>query len=109
MPAAVVSIGKNRVDSDAASSTALYPVTLACDDNPSIACAREIRGIASRAYACTPACLSAPIELSALRGDKKPISVCPLCSLLTSAAVGGATLTTTSAAHASPMLAPASV
>ena len=55
VPAAVVSIGKNRVDSDAASSTALYPATLACDDSASITCAREIRGMASSANACTPA------------------------------------------------------
>ena len=55
VPAAVVNIGKNRVDSDAASNTALYPATLACDDNASITCAREIRGIASSANACTPA------------------------------------------------------
>jgi hypothetical protein len=75
VPAAVVNIGKNRVDSDAASSTALYPATLPCDDNASIACARDIRGMASRANACTPAALSAPIELSALRGAKKPINV----------------------------------
>jgi len=65
--------------------------------------------MASRANACTPAALSAPIELSALRGARKPISVWPLCSLPTSSAVGGATLTTTSAAQASPMVAPASV
>ena len=55
VPAAVVNIGKNRVDSDAATNTALYPATLACDDNASITCAREIRGIASSANACTPA------------------------------------------------------
>lgn len=65
--------------------------------------------MASRANACTPACFKAPIEFSALRGARKPISVCPLCSLPTSSAVGGATLTTMSAAHASPMVAPASV
>ena len=37
VPAAVVSIGKNRVDSLAASSTDLYPATLACEDSASIA------------------------------------------------------------------------
>ena len=51
--------------------------------------------------------MSAPIEFSALRGARNPINVCPLRSLATSPSVGGATLTTTSAAHASPMLAPA--
>ncbi len=109
MPAAVVSIGKNRVDSLAASTTALYPATLACEDSASITWAREIRGIASTAKACTPRCFSAPIWLSALRGAKKPISVCPERSRATSSDVGGATLTTTSAAHASPIVAPASV
>ena len=81
MPAAVVSIGKNRVDSEAATSTALYPATLACDDSASITCAREIRGIASNANACTPAFFSASIWLSALRGAKKPISVWPAAQL----------------------------
>ncbi|COX73094.1 Uncharacterised protein [Mycobacterium tuberculosis] len=82
---------------------------MACDDSASITCAREMRGMASSANACTPAWVSAPIELSALRGARKPISVCPPRNRPTSAAVGGATLTTTSAAQASPMLAPTAV
>ncbi len=109
MPAAVVNIGKNRVDSVAATNTALYPETLACDDNASITCAREIRGIASNANACTPAFFSASIWLSALRGARNPTSVWPLRRLPTSAVLGGATFTTTSAAQASPIIAPASV
>ena len=72
VPAAVVSIGKNRVDSDAATNTALYPATLACDDNASITCAREIRGIASSAKPLTPASRRPSATSGCVRGARNP-------------------------------------
>ncbi|SKY61394.1 Uncharacterised protein [Mycobacteroides abscessus subsp. abscessus] len=71
-------------------------------------CAREMRGIASTAYASTPASFSAPTLVSALRGAKKPISFWPRRSLAISASLGGDTRSTTSAAYGSPIVAPAS-
>jgi hypothetical protein len=54
MPAAVVSIGKYRLISTAASRTPLYPPILAIDESVSIAWARVVRGIASVEKAVTP-------------------------------------------------------
>ncbi len=47
VPAAVISIGKNFGSASAASSTALYPETVACDESASMLCAREMRGMSS--------------------------------------------------------------
>ena len=47
VPAAVVSIGKNFGSEFAATSTALYPAMLLCDERESIGCARVTRGIMS--------------------------------------------------------------
>ena len=56
VPAAVVSIGRNRGRCSAPSSTALYPETVACDESASIDCARVVRGIDSIANPSTPRC-----------------------------------------------------
>ncbi len=77
VPAAVVSIGKNRVDRSAAISTALYPATLACDDSASIDWAREIRGMDSMANAVTPASRSLPAISGSERGARNPINTDP--------------------------------
>src|SRR5207244_74451 len=53
VPAAVTSIGKSRPVATAASRTALYPATVACDDSTSIACARVMRGRRARLNAVT--------------------------------------------------------
>ena len=55
VPAAVIIIGKARPYSAAASSTALYPARLDCDDRMSIDCARVMRGMNSIASASSPA------------------------------------------------------
>ena len=47
VPAAVISMGKNFGSRSAASSTALYPPTVLCEDKASIDCARVMRGIDS--------------------------------------------------------------
>src|SRR5437870_10102553 len=53
VPAAVTSIGKNRLVAAAARRTALYPATVAWDDSTSIGCARVIRGSNARLNAVT--------------------------------------------------------
>src|SRR5699024_768287 len=55
VPAAVILIGKNRRNNPAATTAHRYPDTIACDDNASIDCARDIRGTNSNANAVTPA------------------------------------------------------
>jgi hypothetical protein len=47
VPAAVMSIGKNRGSRSAAMRTALYPARFACDESASIDCASVVRGIMS--------------------------------------------------------------
>jgi hypothetical protein len=77
VPAAVMSIGNMRGSSDADSSTALYPATVAIADSTSMLCARVMRGISSTAKALTPvAAISCTVRGEA-RGRRKPMSVCP--------------------------------
>ena len=60
VPAAVISSGKNRPYTAAATSTALYPATLACEVSASIPWARDsVRGSPSRDTAVT--CLLASV------------------------------------------------
>ena len=54
VPAAVISIGKNRGSRSAAMQRGLVAGDGACDDSASIGCARVIRGIDSIANATTP-------------------------------------------------------
>ena len=108
VPAAVISIGKNRPCSSAAISTARYPDTVACEDSASIDCAREIRGIASIANAVAPVCASAALPGPFVSGARKPTSTDSAPSRADSSGAGGATFATTSADQApSPSLAPA--
>ena len=67
VPAAVTSIGKKRGAVFAASSTALYPATVACDESASIGWARVMRGsrmrlnaVILRAASCCTSAGSAP-------------------------------------------------
>ena len=55
VPAAVIIIGKARPNSLAASTTALKPARLACEDSTSMTWARVMRGMNSMAKALTPA------------------------------------------------------
>ncbi|ORW70770.1 hypothetical protein AWC23_16175 [Mycobacterium saskatchewanense] len=107
VPAAVVIIGKNRVEHSAAHSTALSPATLAWEESASIVWARDIRGTDSIAKPVTPASRSRSPTSGRVRGARKPIRRAPAFIRLISVSVGGLTLTTTSAGQGSPMTAPA--
>ena len=99
VPAAVISIGKKRGSRSAATSTALYPDTVACDESASIGCARVMRGIDSIAKAFTPRAASRSIPGRSVSGSRKPTSSCPSRRRSTSAADGLRTFTTPSASH----------
>ena len=109
MPAAVMSIGKKRGSCSAARSAALYPPTVAWDESASIGCARVIRGTDSSANAVTPRAASASTPAWSESGSRKAISSWPERSRSRSSADGLRTLTTPSASHGSPSVAPASV
>ena len=96
VPAAVVSIGRNRGRCSAASSTALYPATVACDESASIDWARVVRGIDSIANPSTPFAASCSIPARSVNGCRNAIRSWPRASFSTSAALGLRTLTTAS-------------
>ncbi len=87
MPAAVISIGKNRPNSAAATSAALYPATLACELSASIGCVLDsVRGIPSRLTAVTPRAASAAASSGSVSGASMPKTAWPALSWLTVAA-----------------------
>ena len=55
VPAAVVIMGKMRMDVSAARSTALYPQIVPMEESASMLCARVVRGTSSTENALTPA------------------------------------------------------
>ena len=71
-------------------------------------CAREIRGTDSMAKPVTPAMRNRPAMSGRVRGARNPVTMDPGFSSVISSSVGGFTFTTTSEAHGSPMVAPAS-
>ena len=97
MPAAVISIGKNLGRRSAASSTALYPETVACEDSASIGCARVIRGIDSSANPVTPRRVRRSMPSGSVSGWRNAIRIEPSASRSTSSADGFCTFTTPSA------------
>src|SRR5690606_26904923 len=107
VPAAVVSVGKNRGNRSAASSAARYPVTVAWDDSASRLWARETRGTASTANARTPALRSAATPSVLVAGARRPTNTAPDASRSTSAGLGADTVSTMSAPQGSPSSAPA--
>src|SRR5205807_3875227 len=96
VPAAVTSIGKNRPAAAAASSTALYPATVACEDSTSMDCARVMRGNSARLNAVTFCAASAATASRAADGWNTATSAVPSRNSRTSAEDGGCTLRTTS-------------
>src|SRR5438309_1392357 len=96
VPAAVTSIGKKRPVAAAASRTALYPATVACDDSTSIGCARVIRGSNARLNAVTLRAASAATTSRSAAGWNSATSAAPSRHSPTSAVEGGCTLRTTS-------------
>lgn len=100
---------KKRPNTCAASITARYPAMLAIELSTSIDCAREIRGTASSASAVTGRADSVSSRSGRCAGASRPIRVAPSRSRATSAVDGALTFSTTSAAQASPMPAPAAV
>ena len=97
VPAAVISMGKNFGSRSAASSTALYPPTVLCEDKASIDCARVMRGIDSIAKPTIPRSDRRSIPSLSVNGSRKEISATPSGIAATSSAVGLRTRTTTSA------------
>src|SRR6185437_3301515 len=89
VPAAVISIGKNRPKWSAATSTALYPATLAWEVSASIDWARlTVRGRPSRLMAVTPARASRPASSGWTSGRSRPMTTWPARSRVISADVG---------------------
>ena len=97
VPAAVISMGKNFGSRSAASSTALYPPTVLCEDKASIDCARVMRGIDSIAKPMIPRSDRRSIPSLSVNGSRKEISATPSGIAATSSALGLRTRTTTSA------------
>ena len=87
VPAAVISMGKNFGSRSAASSTALYPPTVLCEDKASIDCARVMRGIDSIAKPTTPRSDRRSIPSLSVNGSRKEISATPSGIAATSSAV----------------------
>jgi hypothetical protein len=83
-------------------SAALYPVTFAWLVTASIGCARDVRGINSIANEVAPDCASDLTPAASVSGSSNPIRTCSALSRSSSAALGGATVTITSASHGSP-------
>ncbi|CNE53530.1 Uncharacterised protein [Mycobacterium tuberculosis] len=108
LPAAVTWPVKNRPNSCAASITARYPAILAIEESTSKDCAREIRGTASRDSAVMGRSARSSTRSGLNRGSSRPISVAPGRRASSRSGEGGATPSTTSAAAASPIAAPAS-
>ena len=78
VPAAVMSRGKNRPNALAATSTALYPATLACELSASIVWARDrVRGSPSRLTAVTPCAARSRASPGSISVDSIPTTVCP--------------------------------
>ena len=110
VPAAVVSIGKNFGSEFAATSTALYPAMLLCDDSESIGCARVTRGIASMLKAVVRLAASARTVSAFVSGWMVATNAAPSRRSPISSADGFCTLTTRSVpkvASRDPITAPA--
>ena len=86
VPAAVISMGKNFGSRSAASSTALYPPTVLCEDKASIDCARVMRGIDSIAKPTIPRSDRRSIPSLSVNGSRKEISATPSGIAATSSA-----------------------
>ena len=69
VPAAVIIMGNIRGEASAAGSTALYPATVAIDDNTSIDCHRVMRGNSSKANVVMRRSASAAIGRGSDRGS----------------------------------------
>ncbi len=113
VPAAVISSGKNRPNSAAATSAALYPATLAWELSASIGWVLvSVRGIRSRLIAVTPSAASAAASSGWTSGASMPITAWPGRSRPTTPADGLVTVRMTSASRYSSaaltMVAPAS-
>ncbi len=96
VPAAVTSIGKNRLVATAASRTALYPATVAWDDSTSIGCARVIRGSNARLNAVTLRAASCDTVSRSADGWNSATRALASRHTRASCAEGGCTLRTTS-------------
>ena len=113
VPAAVMSMGKNRPYALAAISAALYPATLAWELSASIGCARDrVRGSPSRLTAVTPCAARSRASSGLVSVDSIPNTACPARSLGTAFGPGRVTVRMTSASAYSSaavtMAAPAS-
>jgi hypothetical protein len=81
VPAAVISIGKNRPNSVAATSTALYPATFDWELRASIGWVRDsVRGSPSRLIAVTPRAASAAANSGSASGASMPMTAWPALS-----------------------------
>ena len=74
VPAAVISIGNKRGRRSAAAITALYPATVAIEDNASIDCARLILGTSSMLNSVTGRAIAASSACGASSGFRNPIT-----------------------------------
>ncbi len=108
LPAAVTCPVKKRPKACAASITARYPAMFAMELRTSIDWAREMRGTASRASTVTSRAASASSSSGCWAGAMSATSAAPSRSSAISSPDGGLTFSTTSAAQASPIPAPAS-
>ena len=97
MPAAVINSGNNFGSAAAASNTAWYPATVACELRMSIFCARVMRGIKSIAKLVTLPSASLRTRSSAVVGCRLQTNVVPLRNGSTSLSAGGRTRNTKSA------------
>jgi hypothetical protein len=94
----VISSGKNRPNSPAATSTALYPATLDWEVSASIGCARDsVRGRPSRLITVTPRAASAAANSGSASGASMPMTAWPGRSSLTAPGCGRVTVKITSA------------
>src|SRR5688500_5181929 len=100
VPAAVISIGSSLLDAVAASSTARYPATVACDDSTSIDWALVVRGTSSSAIADTPARARDCSRSGERSGSMSPTTVAPRGSAAITSLEGGRTVVSTSLARA---------
>ena len=108
LPAAVTCPVKNRPKACADSTTARYPAMLAIDDSTSSDCARDIRGTASIASTVIGRAESFSTSSGFSAGEIRLIRVALSFNAAISTSEGALTLSTTSAAHAPPISAPAS-
>ncbi len=95
VPAAVDSIGSSFGSAPAPRRTALYPLTVACEESTSIDCARVMRGTFSSASSLMPFCCSTARASACPAGAQYDTSAEPFGMALASAALTGWTLQVT--------------